>query len=103
MVAVEHDHPGAGAEDRRLEPPQRLVEPVQPHQPPDRGRFAARHDQPVEALELRGQPHLDRLRPEPAQHRRMLAEVPLDGQHADLQPLVHLFDSSDACVPLGLL
>src|SRR4029079_12523616 len=52
MVAVEHDHPRTGPEDRRLELPQRLVEPIQPHQPHDRGGLAARHDQPVEPLEL---------------------------------------------------
>ena len=98
MVAVEHDHPGAGAEDRRLEPVQRLVDPVQPHQPADRGRLAARDDQAVEPVELLRQPHLDRLGAEAPQHRRVLAEVPLERQDADLQPLVHHFDSSDVLV-----
>ena len=89
MVAVEHDHPGAGAEDRRLEPAQRLVDPVQPHQPADRGRLAARDDQAVEPVELLRQPHLDRLGAEAPQHRRVLAEVPLERQDADAQRLLH--------------
>src|SRR5215213_9420744 len=38
VLAVEHDHPGAGPEDRRRKPPQRLVEAVEPHQPHERGR-----------------------------------------------------------------
>src|SRR5436309_5109927 len=83
MLAVEHDHAGAGAEDRRVEAPERLVEAVEPHQPRDRRRFAARDDQPVEPRQLVRQPHLDRLGAEAPQHRRMLAEVPLDCQHPD--------------------
>src|SRR4029079_8958502 len=51
-LAVEHDHPGAGAEDRRRERADRLIEPVQAHQAHHRGRLTARDDQPVEALEL---------------------------------------------------
>ncbi len=89
VVAIEDDHPGARAEDRRLERPQCLVEPVEAHQPRDRGRLAARQDQPVEPLELLGQAHLDRLRAEAAEHRRVLAEVALYGEHADPKRLVH--------------
>ena len=81
MVAVEQDHPGARAEDRLLEAAQRLVEPVEAHQPPHRGRLAARHDQPVEAVELLRQAHLDRLGAETSQHGRMLAEVSLYCEH----------------------
>src|SRR5215218_10113656 len=47
VVAVEHDHPGAGPEHRRAEPPDRLVEPVQPHQPRESSRLAARDHEPV--------------------------------------------------------
>ena len=83
MVAVEQDHPGAGAEDRPLEAPDRLLDPVEPHQPRDRGRLAAGDDQAVEAVELLGLAHLDRLGAEAAQHGRVLAEVALDGQDAD--------------------
>ena len=88
VVAVEQDHPGARAEDRLLEPAQRLVEPVEAHQPRHRRRLAARHDQPVEPVELLGQAHLDRLGAEPAQHGRVLAKVSLHGEDADSQ-LVH--------------
>src|SRR5829696_8019381 len=83
VVAVEHDHAGAGAEDRPLERAHRLVEPVQAHQAPERGGLAAREDQPVETPELLGLADLHDLRAEPAQHRRVLAEVPLHGENAD--------------------
>ena len=39
--------------------------------------------EPVEALELLGLAHLDDLRAEPAQHRRVLAHVSLEGENAD--------------------
>ena len=42
-----------------LEAAQRLVEPVEAHQPRDRGRLAARDDEPVEPVELLGLAHLD--------------------------------------------
>src|SRR4051794_34340570 len=50
LVTSEHDHPGAGAEDRLLEAQQRLVEAVQAHEPRDRRRLSARDDEAVEAL-----------------------------------------------------
>ena len=83
VVAVEQDHPRAGAEHRRREPADRVLEPVEAHQPHDRRRLAARDDEAVESLELLGLPHLDDLRAEPAQHRRVLAEVPLQREDAD--------------------
>ena len=92
MVSVEQDHPGAGPEDRAAEPANRLLEPVQPHQAGDRRRLAAGDDEPVEPVELLGQAHLDRLRAEAAQHRRVLAEVALDCEDADL----HAVDSRRA-------
>jgi hypothetical protein len=79
MVAVEDDHARAGAEDRAAEPAHSLVEAVEPHQARDCGRLAAGDDQPVETLELPGEPHLDRLGAEPSQHGRVLPEVPLHG------------------------
>ena len=66
VLAVEHDHPGAGAEDGPLEPAQRLVDPVEAHQPRDRGRLAPRDHEPVETVELLGLAHLDHLRAERA-------------------------------------
>ena len=89
VVAVEHDHPRARAEDRRVERAQRLVEPVEAHQPRDRRRLAAGQDQAVEPVELRRQPHLDRLGAEAPQHRRVLAEVALHGKDADSKRLLH--------------
>src|SRR6476661_6380612 len=89
VVPVEDDHAGARPEDRRVEPSHRLVEAVEPHQPHDRGRLAARQDQPVEPLELLGQAHLDRLGAEAPQHGRVLAEVSLHGEHADSKRLLH--------------
>ena len=84
MLAVEQDHPGAGPEDGALEAADRLLEPVEPHQARDRRRLAARDDEPVEPVELLGLAHLDDVRAEPAQHRRVLAEVALDGENTDL-------------------
>ncbi len=49
MRTVEQDHPRAGAEDRRGEAPDRLLEPVEPHQAGDRRRLPARDHEPVEA------------------------------------------------------
>ena len=82
MVAVEHDHPRARPEDRGLEPPHRLVEPVEAHQAHERRRLAAGDDEPVEPVELLRLAHLDGVGAEPPQHRRVLAEVPLDGEDA---------------------
>jgi hypothetical protein len=85
--AVEHDHPGAGSEDRRAESPHRLVEAVEPHQPHERRRLAARDHEPVEPVELAGDAHLDGLGAEPPQHGRVLAEVALDGEDTDARTL----------------
>src|SRR3954447_6687385 len=71
-LPVEHDHSGAGAEDRCVESADGLVEPVEPHEAHHRGRLTARDDQAVEALELFGQAHLDRLDTEAAEHRDVL-------------------------------
>src|SRR5262249_2010751 len=83
MVAVEHDHPGAGAEHRAPELAQRLVEAVEPHQARERRRLAARDDEPVEPVELLRDADLDDVGAEAPQHRRVLAEVPLHGKYAD--------------------
>src|SRR5690242_18029998 len=77
VVAVEDDHPRAGAEDRAAELAHRLVEAVEPHEPADRGRLPAGDDEAVEAVEVLREPDLHRLRVEPPQHGRVLAEVPL--------------------------
>ena len=52
MRPVEQDHPGAGAEHGAVEAADRVLEPVEAHEPRDRGRLAARDDQPVEPVEL---------------------------------------------------
>src|SRR5215207_3347935 len=84
MLAIEHDHPRARAEHGPLEAPDRLVEPVEPHQPHERRRLPAGDDEPVEPLELLRLAHLDDLRAEPAQHRDVLAKIPLESKDADL-------------------
>src|SRR4051794_5705976 len=83
MSAVEHDHPRAGAEEGAGELAHRLVEAVEPHQAHERGRLAARDDQPIEPLQLLRLADLDGVGAEPTKHRRVLAEVSLDCQDAD--------------------
>src|SRR5690349_13715241 len=67
VIAVEEDHPRARAEQRLRELPQRVLQPVQANEPHDRGRLAARDDEPVEAVELLGLAHLKDLRAQPPQ------------------------------------
>ncbi len=81
--AVEHDHAGARAEDRRVEAAERLVEPVELHQAQDRGGLAAGDDEPVEPVELVRQAYLDDVGAQPAQHGRVLAKRPLECKNAD--------------------
>jgi hypothetical protein len=83
MLAVEDDHPRASPEHRLLEPAHRLVEPVEPHQAHERRRLAAGDHEPVEPFELLRLAHLDDVRAELAQHRRVLAEVALHCEDAD--------------------
>ena len=83
MVSVEHDQPGARAEDGLLEAPDRVLEPVEPHQAHEGRRLAAGDDEAVEPRELLGLAYLDGIRAEPSQHRRVLAEVPLQSEDAD--------------------
>src|SRR5262245_30293005 len=83
VIAVEDDHARAGAEDRARELRDGPVEPVEAHQPHERGGLTAGDHEPVEAVELLGLPHLDHVRVELAQHPRMLAKVPLHGENAD--------------------
>src|SRR4051812_14864401 len=85
MVAIEHDHPRACADHRPLETTDPLVEPVELHQPRERGRLAARDHEPVEPVELIGLPNLDDVGAETAQHLPVLAKVSLHGQNADLE------------------
>ena len=106
VPAVEQDHPRARTEDGALEPSDRLLQTVQPHQPGDRGRLAARDDEAVEAVELLGQADLDRVGTEPAQYGHVLAEIALQGQNSDphransterpplapARPIPHAFD-----------
>src|SRR6188508_3722653 len=56
VIAVDEDHPRTGAEDRAPERPDRLVEPVEPRELRDGRRLPTGDDQPVEAVELLGQP-----------------------------------------------
>src|SRR5207248_4887484 len=54
-----------------------------PHQAHERRRLTTRNDEPVEPVELLRLAHLDDVRAEAAQHRRVLAEVPLHCEDAD--------------------
>ena len=69
------------------EPPDRLLQAVEPHQAHDRRRLAAGDHETVEAVELLRQPHLDHVRAERAQHRRVLAKVALHSEDADRHAL----------------
>src|SRR5207249_8144646 len=57
--AIEHDHSGARPEHRAVEVPDRVVEPVEPCEPHDRGGLATRDDQAVETVELTGSANLN--------------------------------------------
>ena len=84
MIPIEHDHSRAGTHDRPQERPDRLVEAVEAHQAHESRRFAAGNDQAVEPVELLGLADLDGVRPEPTEHREVLAEVALDGKNTNL-------------------
>src|SRR5437870_4704397 len=84
VLPVEHDHPRAGAEQGAGELAHRLVEPVKAHQADERRRLASWNHKAVEALHFLRLPNLDRFRAEAPQHRRVLAEVSLHCQDADL-------------------
>src|SRR4029077_13713121 len=79
-LAIEDDHPRAGAEDRGRECANRLVEDVEAHQTHHRGRLAARDDQAVEAVELFRQAHLDPLDAESLEDGQVLAKGSLQGE-----------------------
>src|SRR5688572_4538346 len=89
MLAVEHDHPGAGAEDRSRVAANRPVEAVQLGEPYDRRRLAARYHEPVETVELVRQPHLDDVRAELAQRGGVVPKCSLEGEDADAQRPLH--------------
>jgi hypothetical protein len=80
-ILGEKDRPGAGAPDGFLpaKAAQRLDELEIEGQLADGGGFAARDDQPIQVLELLGQPYLHRLRPDLAQHEDMFFEITLKG------------------------
>ena len=80
VLAVEHDQAGARAEHRLAGPhqvAQRLDEALALEPERDRGRLAARDDQPVDLLEVGGGAHLARLCAEVAQHPCVRLEVAL--------------------------
>ena len=96
VAPVEQDHPGAGAENGPLEAPDRVLEPVETHEPGDCGRLTAGDDQPVEIRELSGLAHLDRLGAEPAEDGGVLAHIPLHREDSDLWSSAHDPDSRQA-------
>ncbi len=82
----EHDEPGAGAVhwqpvgDRGL---QRLGQAERARELVHDARLAAGDDEAVDHVELVGPAHERHVRAEARQHVRMLAEVALEGEHAD--------------------
>src|SRR6476619_687744 len=89
VLAIEHDHPGARAEDGARVGADRLVEAVQLGEAHDRRRLASREHEAVEALELLGKPHLDDVRAESAQGCGVLAEGALQREDADAHRPAH--------------
>ena len=90
VLAVEHDHPRAGAEDRAGRSARiASSSPYETDQPHDRGRLAARDDEPVEPVELLGQADLDHLGAEARAARRVLAKCALNREDTDARPLLH--------------
>src|SRR3954454_20089250 len=86
VLAVEHDHPRAGAEHGRAaadELAQRLRQPLALDAQRHRGRLAAGHHEPVEPLEVTRHAHLARLGAELAQEAAVGLEVALQRQDAD--------------------
>jgi hypothetical protein len=89
-IPRQEDHPGARPENGLRKTADCLLEAVEADEAPDRRRLSARHDEAVEPLQLLRLPYLDDGCAEPAEHRRMLAEVPLHCEDADCQSSAHL-------------
>src|SRR5688500_2552604 len=89
VVAVEDDHPGAGAEDRTAVAANRIVEAVELGQAHDRRGLASGDDEPVEPLELVGQPYFDDVCSQLAQRCRVLAERSLQSEYSDQHWSLH--------------
>ena len=82
----EHDGAGAGAPDGQAveaEAADGLAQVVDVEQARDRRALAAGDDEAVDLGELRRQPDLDGVRAETFEHRDVLGEVALQGEHAD--------------------
>src|SRR6516225_1391622 len=92
------DGPGTGSEDRLAvaEGYERLEQPLVAHQLEHGGAFAAGDHQPGNLIELAGFAHVDRLRPQPLQHRPMSGEIPLQGKYSDLHYQPRTCNSSDS-------
>jgi hypothetical protein len=89
MVAVEHDHPRAGAEDGLAagdEVDQRLGESLSLDSEPDGRGFASRDDESIDALEILGRADLPDVDVEAGECLRMGLEPALKGEDADHQP-----------------
>ncbi len=86
MVAVEHDHPRAGAEHRRParhQRAQRLGEPLALDAEAHDGRLAPGDHQRVESLQIAWHADLARPRAERPQQLRVRLEIALKGEDAD--------------------
>ena len=103
----QHDHPGAGAVRRHpVRDPllQRLEQLERAGQLGHRRRLAARQHERVDAVELLGPAHARRPRARRLQRAQVLADVALEGEHADRGRLAaavaSTHDHAPAYVPL---
>ncbi len=98
-VLREEDRARAGAPDqpRAAEVAQRLHQPPAHGQLADGSRLAARDDQAIQPDQVLGQPHLDALGAEPAQHHDVFGKVALQCQYPD----PHAFPKQHNRAPWG--
>ena len=84
----QHDHSRARPEQRRASSGQvedRFAQAPAQDQVAHRGAFAARQDQPADAVQVRGQAHLDALHADRGEGVEMLPEGALQRQNPDFQ------------------
>ena len=85
VVPIQHDHPGAGAQDRptaRDELDERRTKPFTLHAEPDGGGLATGDHERVEPVEVRGRAYLAYLRTELGQGPCVSFEPALQGEYS---------------------
>ena len=86
MVPVQHDHSCTRAQDglaARDEVDERLTKPLTLHAEADRRGLAARNNEAVEPVEVRGRAHLANVRAQLCQCLRVSLEPALEGEDTD--------------------